>query len=157
MCVNPERLTLPQPQLCFNTVTDTISYVRITCICMAACIEGPTYANNTSDVSICPWSDEIHKCIFLKDPVPITDIKASQIRAHSDYIQAAITTCEDETSHDIPFFSLKFTDFGHPMHGDVFPSKLVEQRTQDEMNKHTILVTKCLGADTEFRIFYEVR
>jgi hypothetical protein len=35
--------------------------------------------------------------------------------------------------------------------------KLVEERSQDEKNKHTILITKCLGAEKEFRIFYEVR
>ena len=35
--------------------------------------------------------------------------------------------------------------------------KLVEERPQDEINKHNILITKCLGADKEFRIFYQVR
>jgi hypothetical protein len=34
---------------------------------------------------------------------------------------------------------------------------LVEVRTQDEVTKHKILITKCLGADQEFRDFYEVR
>ena len=35
--------------------------------------------------------------------------------------------------------------------------RLVEQRPQDEINKHQILITKCLGAEKEFRIFYQVR
>ena len=35
--------------------------------------------------------------------------------------------------------------------------KLVEERSQDEKNKHTILITKCLGADKEFKTFYPVR
>ena len=35
--------------------------------------------------------------------------------------------------------------------------KLVEVRSQDEINKHQILITKCLGAEKEFRIFYQVR
>ena len=35
--------------------------------------------------------------------------------------------------------------------------KLVEQRPQLEINKHHILITKCLGAEKEFRIFYQVR
>ena len=30
----------------------------------------------------------------------------NQTRAHSDYIQGAITKCEDETPHEIPFFVL---------------------------------------------------
>jgi len=182
-------------------------------------MEGPTYATNTSDVSICPWSDEIHQCVFLKDAVPISDIKACQIRVHSDYIQDAITKCEDETSHEVPFFCLKPIEFGHPRHGGVFSSctnaaevlkahveklpivdenqmvvedrsvgtidalhdklgrrstrtsttkvlgwatqwrkeKSVEVRTQDDVTKHKILITKCLGADKEFRDFYEVR
>ena len=185
---------------------------------MAGCIEGPTYANNTSDVSICPWGDGIHHCVFLKDPVPISDIKACQIRVHSDYIQGAITKCEDETSHEIPFFCLKPIEFGHPRHAGVFSSctnaaevlkahveklplqdenqiivedrsvgtvdalydtlsersmeatnkvlgwakdwrkdKLVEQRTEGDVTKHKILIAKCLGADKEFRDFYEVR
>ena len=89
---------------------------------MAGCIEGPSYANNTSDVSICPWGDGIHHCVFLKDPVPISDIKACQIRVHSDYIQDAITKCEDETPHEIPFFCLKPIEFGHPRHAGVFSS-----------------------------------
>ena len=185
---------------------------------MAGCIEGPTYANNTSDVSICPWSDQIHQCVFLKDPVPISDIKACQIRVHSNSIQDAITKCEEEMSQEVPFFSLKLTEFGHPRHGGVFSfctnaaevlkahveklplvdenqivvedrsvgtvdalhdtlgrrsirttetvlrwatewrkENLVEVRTQDEVTKHKILITKCLGADQEFRDFYEVR
>lgn len=185
---------------------------------MAGCVEGPTYAKNTSDVSICPWSDAIHHCVFLKDPVPISDIKACQIRVHSDYIQDAITKCEEEMCQEVPFIPLKLTDFGHPSHGGVFSSctnaaevlkahvvklplvdenqivvedrsvvtvdalhdtlsarskratdkvlgwarqwrkeNLVEVRTQDEVTKHKILITKCLGADQEFRDFYEVR
>ena len=35
--------------------------------------------------------------------------------------------------------------------------KLVEQRTEGDVTKHKILITKCLGADKEFRDFYEVR
>ena len=35
--------------------------------------------------------------------------------------------------------------------------KLVQERSQDEKNKHQILITKCLGAEKEFRIFYQVR
>lgn len=185
---------------------------------MAGCMEGPTYATNTSDVSICPWSDEIHQCVFLKDVVPISDIKACQTRVHSNCIQGAITKCEDEMSEEVPFFPLKLTDFGHPSHGGVFSSctnaaevlkahvenlplvdenqivvedrsvgtvdalhdslgarsipttntvsewakqwrkdKLVEVRTQDDVTKHKILITKCLGADQEFRDFYKVR
>ena len=185
---------------------------------MAGCIEGPTYATNTSDVSICPWSDEIHQCVFLKHVVPISDIKACQIRVHSNCIQDAITKCEDEMSQEVPFFSLKLTEFGHPSHGGVFSSctnaaevlkahvenlplvdenqivvedrslgtvdalhdslgaksipttttvlewatqwrkdKLVQVRTQDDVTKHKILITKCLGADQEFRDFYKVR
>ena len=35
--------------------------------------------------------------------------------------------------------------------------KSVEQRPQIEINKHHILITKCLGAEKEFRTFYQVR
>ena len=35
--------------------------------------------------------------------------------------------------------------------------KLVEERSQDEKNKQQTLITKCLGAEKDFRIFYQVR
>ena len=35
--------------------------------------------------------------------------------------------------------------------------KLVEERSEDAKYKHTILITKCLGADKDFKIFYQVR
>ena len=35
--------------------------------------------------------------------------------------------------------------------------KLVQPRSQEEKNKQQTLITKCLGAETQFRIFYQVR
>jgi len=185
---------------------------------MHACTPGPTYDKDISDVTVCPWGDDTGICVFLTDPVPITDIKTAQKQVHSDYTQDAIISCETATSDKVPFISLKLTDFGHPQYEGVFPActnaaqilkkhveklplqndnnttvdetnaeevnalnttlskqsksgtetvlewskewhrdKLVEKRSQREMNAHTILITKCLGADKDFRVFYEVR
>ena len=185
---------------------------------MAACNPGANYAEDPSDYTICPWTSETGWCVFLNRPVSITDVSAAQKCVHSDYTQDAITTCEKATSDKVPFFSLQFTDFGHPMYDGVFPcctnaaevlkrqvemlplrdaqnkeveetspavvnalfktysevyddntnavfgwarewhkEKLVEERSQDAQNKHTLLITKCLGADKDFKIFYQVR
>ena len=184
---------------------------------MAACNPGAKYDEDASDYTICPWSTETGHCVFL-DPVPITDIKGTQIRVHSDFTQDAITSCEKATSHTVPFFSLQFTEFGHPMYEGLFPActnaavllkkqveklpllddhnkevdetsadvvnarceslqgrraartdtvlywskewhkdKLVEERSQPEINKHTLLITKCLGSSKQFKTFYQVR
>ena len=88
---------------------------------MAACNPGAKYEEDASDYTICPWSTETGHCVFL-DPVPITDIKGTQIRVHSDFTQDAITSCEKATSHTVPFFSLQFTEFGHPMYEGLFPA-----------------------------------
>ena len=184
---------------------------------MAACNPGAKYEEDASDYTICPWSDEPGYCVFL-EPVSITAIKAAQACVHSDYTQDAITSCEKATSHNVPFFSLEFTDFGHPMYNGFFPActnaaellkkqverlplldddnnevdetsadvvnacceslqrrsaartnrvlhwskdwhkdKLVEERSQPEINKHKLLITKCLGAGKQFKTFYQVR
>ena len=34
---------------------------------------------------------------------------------------------------------------------------LVEERSQQEINKHTLLIAKCLGSDNQFKTFYKVR
>jgi len=60
------------------------------------------------------WGDEPGDCVFLDQPVPITDIKAAQKRVRSDKTKDAITRCEGDTSDDSPFFSLKFTEVGYP-------------------------------------------
>jgi hypothetical protein len=184
---------------------------------MAAFIRGAKYAQDASDITLCSWGDEPGDCVFLQDPVPITDIKAVQIRVHSVITQDAITTCEGDKS-DVPFFSLKLTEFGYPEYNGVFPccknaadvvktlvgklplvnhenvvvdatsaaavdalhdalcvkspqvtktveywsrawhkDKLVEQRSPEDNINHKILITKCLGAGTDFRNFYKVR
>ena len=76
---------------------------------MAACIRGTKHAEDASDVTICPWNDDPDLCVFLDQPVPVTDIKTTQIRVHSDTTKAAILRCEGVTSDDTPFFSLELT------------------------------------------------
>ena len=34
---------------------------------------------------------------------------------------------------------------------------LVENRSQDEINNHTLLIVKCMNADKDFKLFYSVR
>ena len=184
---------------------------------MAACNPGQNYEEDASDYTICPWDTNTGYCVFLNHPVPITDVKRAKKCVHLDYTQGAITKCEKATS-DKAFYSLEFTDFGHPMHDGVFPcctnaaellkrqvgmlplrdaqdkevdetsadvvnalfktystqdaartkavldwskewhkDKLVQPRSQEEKNTQQILITKCLGAETQFRIFYQVR
>ena len=86
---------------------------------MAAVKPGAKYDEDASDytIHVCPWSDEPGYCVFL-DPVPITDIFATLKCVHCDYTKDAITSCEKATSHNVPFFSLEFTDFGHPMYNE---------------------------------------
>ena len=87
---------------------------------MAACNPGQNYEEDASDYTICPWDTNTGYCVFLNHPVPITDVYRAQKCVHLDYTQGAITKCEKATS-DKAFFSLEFTDFGHPMHDGVFP------------------------------------
>ena len=185
---------------------------------MSACVRGPRYAEEHSNVTLCSWGDDPGNCVFRDHPVPITDIKAAQKRVHSEKTKDAILRCERETTSYVPFFSLEKTDFGHPMYDGVFPActnatellkievgklalrddqnrvvddtsatavnalydtlskksmrykatvnewakawhkdNLVEERELGDVEKHHLLQTKCLGADTDFQNYYKVR
>ena len=86
----------------------------------------------------------------LVEKLPLLDDQNNEVDQNSyDAVNARCKTLEGQStsrSNTVKFWSK-----------DWHKDKLVEQRSQLEINKHTILITKCLGADKEFKAFYEVR
>jgi hypothetical protein len=82
--------------------------------------------------------------------LPFRDAQEKEVKVTSPDVVNAL--CEDlqRQSHGR---TKQVMEWSKQWHKD----KLVEERSQPEINKHTLLITKCLGSGNQFKTFYQVR
>ena len=115
---------------------------RIKIVIMISISPGPNFAEDPNDFTSCSWGDNPQVCVFGYYPVPITDVRSAQVRVHSDTTKAAISLCEADF-HDVSFFSLAKTQFGHPsFDGEFEACKNAEQLLKDEVGNLTLSIEK---------------